>query len=477
MVDPVVVIGAGPAGMTAAWQLAKRGMKVAVLEQDSMVGGLSKTICRREGFCYDYGPHTFHIRETEGSRRVVSEVQSLLDGRYRILDRGTRIYLEKKYFSYPPQIREVLRRVSPGLGARIWLDYLYAALRHAFNPARQEDSFEEWGVRNLGRTLYDTFFGLYSEKVWGIPMSQVSSRQAQRVAKLNLKNIVLRMLRFKVDPETYFIKYFYPHGGIGRLYERMADEVRSAGGKVHLNATATRVDTVGQRASAVVYEQDGREHSISCSNVISTLPLAEVTAMIIPALPLAEIEAAQKLDYRGLVLVYLVINRPRVTDYHWCYLIESRFKCSRFSEQKNVSPEMLPENQTVLCVEISCQYGDERWRATDEELARVATDDMAEMGILQREDVVEYSVVRVRRAYPIYRLGFEKVLYKVLSELHRLENFYTIGRHGLFMNSSMDDSVEMGMRVAMQIAEDKSRETWWQDVLTWTQLTGVASLK
>ena len=477
MVEPIVVIGAGPAGMTAAWQLAKRGIKVEVLEQDKMVGGLAKTICHREGICYDYGPHTFHIRETEASRRVVSEVQSLLGGRYRILDRGTRIYLEEKYFSYPPQIREVLRRVSLGLGARIWLDYLYAALRHAFNPARQEDSFEEWGVRNLGRTLYDTFFGLYSEKVWGIPMSQVSSRQAQRVAKLNLKNIVLRMLKFRVDPETYFIKYFYPYGGIGRLYDRMAEEVRSSGGTVHLNATATRIETVGRRVRAVTYEQDGLERSISCNSVISTLPLVEVTSMMTPALPPAELEAAEKLNYRSLAMVYLLINRPSLTDYHWCYLIEPTFKCSRFSEQKNISPELLPQHQTVLCVEVSCEYGDERWRAADEDLARMATDDLARMGILQAEDVEEYSVIRLRRAYPIYRLGFERVLHKVLSGLHQMENFYTIGRHGLFMNNSMDDNVEMGMRVAAQIAEDKARETWWQDVLAWTQLAGVSNLK
>jgi protoporphyrinogen oxidase len=308
-------------------------------------------------------------------------------------------------------------------------------------------------------------------------MSQVSSRQAQRVAKLNLRNIVLRMLKFRADPETYFIKYFYPYGGIGRLYDRMAEEVRSSGGMVHLNARATRVETVGPRVSAVIYEQDGLEHSISCSSVISTLPLVEVAAMITPALPPAELEAAEKLDYRSLAMVYLLINRPHLTDYHWCYLIEPRFKCSRFSEQKNISPELLPQNQTVLCVEVSCGYDDERWQAADEDLARMAMEDLAQMGILQPEDVEEYSVVRVRRAYPIYRLGFERVLHKVLSGLHRLENFYTIGRHGLFMNNSMDDNVEMGMRVAAQIAEGKARETWWQDVLTWTQLTGVPDLK
>lgn len=475
MTEPVVVIGAGPAGMSAAWQLARRGVRVEVIERDSMVGGLAKTICLREGFCYDYGPHTFHIRETEASRRVVSEILSLLGDQYRVLDRGTRIFLEGRYFTYPPQMREVLRKVSLGLGIRIVLDYLHASLRYALNPAQQEDSFEDWGVRNLGRTLYDTFFGLYSEKVWGISMSQISSRQAQRVAKLNLKNIILRMFKLKADPDTYFIKYLYPHGGIGNLYNRMAEEVESRGGTVHLNATATRIEADGQRVCAVVYEREGEEHTIPCSGLVSALPLTMVTSMVTPALSPAALETAAELHYRSLLLIYLVVNRPRVTDYHWCYLIEPRFKCNRFSEQKNVSPEMLPENQTVLCVEASCEYGDERWQAADEELARMATDDLVRLGILQAaEDVEERFAVRIRYAYPIYRLGFERVLYNLLNELHRLQNFHTIGRHGLFINNSMDENVEMGIRVAAQIADGRPREAWWRDVMSWTQLTGEA---
>jgi protoporphyrinogen oxidase len=470
MVEPVVVIGTGPAGISAAWQLAKRGIPVEVIEQDSVVGGLAKTISHRAGLRYDYGPHAFHIRETESSHRVVSAVQSLLNGQYRVLDRGTRLFLKGKYFVYPPEISEVVRKVSLSLGLRIGLDYLYAALRYALNPAKQEDSFEDWGVRNLGRTLYDTFFGLYSEKVWGIAMSQVSSRQAQRVAKLNLKNIILRMLKFNADPETYFIQYFYPHDGIGSLYQLMADEVKACGGVVHLNATATRIETDGQKVRSVACEQSGKEHVITCQGLVSTLPLSVVTPMFAPALSPTTLAMAEKLDHCSLILVYLVINCPRVTDYHWCYLIEPKFKCNRFSEQKNVSPDLLPEDKTALCVETSCRYEDNLWRASDVDLGRMAVKDLVEMGILRPENVEEHFVTRIRYAYPIYRLGFEEVLHALLSELHRVNNFYTIGRHGLFMNNSMDDNVEMGMRLAAHVAEREAREIWWQSVLRWTQL-------
>lgn len=475
MAEPFVIIGAGPAGLTAGWQLAKRGLPVAVIEQDSTVGGLAKTISHRAGLSYDYGPHTFHIRDTDSSRQVVSEVQSLLSGQYRILERGTRLFLKGEYFVYPPEIMEVLGKVNPKLAMRICWDYLHAALRYALTPPAREDSFEDWGIRNLGRTLYDTFFGIYSEKVWGIPMSEVSSRQAQRVAKLNLKNILLRMLRFKADPETYFIQYFYPRGGIGELYRLMAEELQASGGTVHLNATATRIEADGLRARAVAYKQDGREHVIPCRGVISTLPLSAVAPMFLPALPSTTLETAEKLDYCSLILTYLVIDLPRVTDYHWCYLIEPRFKCNRFSEQKNVSPDLLPDEKTVLCVETSCRYGDDRWFASDEVLGGMAVGDLVEMGVLRAENIAEHFVMRIRNAYPIYRLGFEKILLALLRELHRYENFFTIGRHGLFMNNSMDDNVEMGMRLAEHISESKAREEWFQSVLRWTQLTGVAA--
>ena len=454
--------------------MAKRGIPVEVIEQENVVGGLAKTISHRAGLRYDYGPHTFHIRETESSHRVVSEVQSLLKGQYRVLDRGTRLFLKSKFFVYPPEISEVVSNVSLGLGFRIGWDYIYAALRYALDPARQEDSFEDWGVRNLGRTLYDTFFGLYSEKVWGISMSQVSSRQAQRVAKLNLKNIILRMFKFKADPETYFIQYFYPSEGIGNLYQRMAEEVQVSGGLVHVNARATRIETDGQKVRTVAYEQAGREHVIPCSRLVSTLPLSVAAPMFVPALPPVTLETAEKLDYCSLILVYLVVDRPQLTDYHWCYLIESKFKCNRFSEQKNVSPGLLPENKTVLCVEISCRHEDNLWRATDTDLGRMAVKDLVQMGILRPEHVEEHFVTRIRYAYPIYRLGFERELCSLLGELHQVQNFYTIGRHGLFMNNSMDDNVEMGMRLAEHISEHETRESWWQSVLRWTQLARVA---
>ena len=276
----VVILGAGPAGITAAWRLSELGYPVTVLERDDAVGGMARTI-NVGNYAVDFGPHTFHVRETDESRRVLASIKRFFGDDPLILTRGTRVLLRGKEYVYPLEMLQVLKGGSPFLSARIIFDYLMATLKSTFAPAKKEDSFEEWGVRNLGRTLYDLCFGIYSERVWGLPTSQISSKQAQRVAKLNLKNIILRTLGINADPATYFTKYMYPRKGISLLYEGMAAEVRGAGNVIKLNAPAVRLERDpstgsgqgGERVARVVYREDGQDKAIDCDILLSTLPL------------------------------------------------------------------------------------------------------------------------------------------------------------------------------------------------------------
>src|SRR5499427_7195959 len=217
--------------MSAAWRLSELGQPVVVLERDGAVGGMGKTI-RVGPYAVDYGPHTFHIRETEESRAIHEAIRPFFGPDPLILTRGTRVLLRGKEYVYPLEMLQVLTGVSPLLAFRIVFDYALATITSTLAPPKKEDSFEEWGVRNLGRTLYDLCFGIYSERVWGLPTSQISSKQAQRVAKLNLKNIVLRTLGIKADPAAHFTEYMYPRAGISDLYENMAARFRACGGQL-----------------------------------------------------------------------------------------------------------------------------------------------------------------------------------------------------------------------------------------------------
>ena len=468
----VVILGAGPAGITAAWRLSELGYPVTVLERDDAVGGMARTINVGK-YAVDFGPHTFHVRETDESRRVLASIKRFFGDDPLILTRGTRVLLRGKEYVYPLEMLQVLKGVSPFLSARIVFDYLMATLKSTFAPAKKEDSFEEWGVRNLGRTLYDLCFGIYSERVWGLPTSQISSKQAQRVAKLNLKNIILRTLGINADPATYFTKYMYPRKGISLLYEGMAAEVRAAGNVIKLQAPAVRLEREGDRVTRVAYTESGQQKTIDCDILLSTLPLPSLVSMMSPALPAPVVAHAAKLKYRSLKLIYIALKRAQMTDYHWVYLLDEQFRVNRLSEQKNVSPDMVPTDSTVLCIELSLWKDEPLWQASDEEVFQLALRDLMKMGYgVTPGEVLEYHVTDIPTAYPVYELNFEEHLISVLDGVHEVPNLLTLGRHGLFLNNSMDDNVLLGMQIADHInrPEGADSRAWKTEMLAFMNL-------
>ena len=467
----VVVLGAGPAGISAAWQLSERGIAATVLERDSAVGGMGKTIKVGDYFV-DYGPHTFHIRETAESKAIHEAIKPFFGEDPLILTRGTRVLLRGKEYVYPLEMLQVLTGVSPFLSFRIVFDYLLASIKSTLAPAKKEHSFEEWGVRNLGRTLYDLCFGIYSERVWGLPTSQISSKQAQRVAKLNLKNIILRTLGIKADPATYFTKYMYPRAGISVLFESMSTAAKKNGQQVLLESPVVRLEREGDAIRRVVYRHEGHEKTIECDGVLSTLPLPALVDLIDPPLPQAVTDHSRKLRYRSLKLIYIALKRKQLTDYHWVYLLDEHFRVNRMSEQKNVSAQMVPGDRTVLCIELSCWRDEPVWKASDEEIYRIALNDLLKMGYgITESEVDDYFVTDISTAYPVYELNFEDHLIPTLEGVHAVPNLLTLGRHGLFLNNSMDDNVLLGMKVADQIADRGfDSKSWLSEMLAFMNL-------
>lgn len=471
MNTPIVVLGAGPAGITAGWRLAELGHRVVALDRDDAVGGMGKTL-KLDQYKADFGPHTFHIRATDESRAVIDAIRPFFGDNPIILSRGTRVLLRGKYYVYPLELTQVLFGLNPALSARIIFDYAVATLKAMVAPPKEEDSFEEWGVRNLGRTLYDLCFGIYSARVWGLPTSQISSKQAQRVAKLNLKNVILRTLGIRADPATYFTEYMYPQDGISVLYENMADRMVKCGGQLLLRSEVVRIDREGDRVTAVVYRRDGQEHVIPCAGLLATAPLPALARMFRPALPDEVLHHAGRLRYRSLKLVYIVLDRDRMSDYHWVYLLDEHFRVNRISEQKNVSGAMIPPQQTLLCIEISCFKDDEIWKASDEDLYHLALRDLMKTGYgVKESEVAQYYVAGIDTAYPVYELNFEDHLLPVLDGLHGLGNLLTLGRHGLFLNNSMDDNVLLGIKAADYIhARGVQSRPWLDDMLAFMHL-------
>jgi protoporphyrinogen oxidase len=422
---------------------------------------MGKTI-RVGKYAVDYGPHTFHIRETEESRAIHETIRPFFGPDPLILTRGTRVLLRGKEYVYPLEMLQVLTGVSPFLSARIIFDYVVATIKSTVAPPKHEDSFEEWGIRNLGRTLYDLCFGIYSERVWGLPTSQISSKQAQRVAKLNLKNVILRTIGIKADPATYFTKYMYPRQGISVLFENMAGAARTNGTAICLESPVVRLERDGDRIARVVYLEQGVERTVACRGVLSTLPLPALVNMITPALPESVAAHAAKLRYRSLKLIYIALKRAQLTDYHWVYLLDSQYRVNRMSEQKNVSGSMVPRDRTILCIELSCWRDEPVWDASDEDVYRIALTDLLKMGYgVTESEVEDYYVADIPTAYPVYELNFEEHLIPVLEGVHAVPNLLTLGRHGLFLNNSMDDNVLLGIKIGDHIARGQFNSGAW----------------
>jgi protoporphyrinogen oxidase len=252
----------------------------------------------------------------------------------------------------------------------------------------------------------------------------------------------------------------------------MAAEFRSTGNCLLLDSPVVRLERDGDRIARVVVTNGGRETAIDCDGVVSTLPLPQLIKLITPALPARVAEHAARLRYRSLKLIYIALKRPRLTDYHWVYLLDTKFRVNRMSEQKNVSAEMVPADRTVLCIELSCWRDEPIWKASDEEIYRLALKDVMQMGYGVREDEVEdYYIADIATAYPVYELDFERYLIPVLEGVHAVPNLLTIGRHGLFLNNSMDDNVLLGMKVASHIAEGGfNSQAWLSEMLAFMSL-------
>jgi protoporphyrinogen oxidase len=465
MNEKIVILGGGPAGMATAWQLAERGKRVVLLEKCHDVGGMARTI-EFQGCQVDFGPHIIHVRDTEESIQLIQEIKRLLGHEPLLLQHNVRVLLQKKFYHYPWQISELLFKLNPLLSTRVLLDYILANMKHLLVRNTDFRSFEEWGVKNVGRTLYDLAIGHYSRKVWGIPTSEISVRQAQRVAKINLRVLILRLLGINADPVAHFRQYIYPHGGIRVLFQQMTKRIEEAGGEVIRDAGVCGIHMQDGTLQGVEYLHEGKSCFQKADFIVSTIPLPSLIPMFQPKLPACVQNAGTHLYYRGLIIVYVLLDRPRYSSTHWTYLIDDEYHCNRVSEQKSVCAEMVPPDQTALCFEITCTDGDGLSRASDGELFELVCEDAHRAKIFSRKDVLHYELMRFKDVYPVYRVGFEEELTMILKELHSMNNFATIGRHGLFLNNSMDDNILLGKMLAGELAQTVWHKEHWEAKMT-----------
>jgi protoporphyrinogen oxidase len=441
------VLGAGLAGLASAYTLAKAKKRVVVVEKDSQVGGLSRTVVHN-GFRFDLGGHRFFTKNPE----IEELVKNLLSDELVVARRSSKIFMRGKYFDYPLKPFNALLGLGMRESAKIVIDYSLERLR----SRKSIISLEDWVVANFGRELFNIFFKEYSEKVWGISCDRISAEWvAQRIRGLSLgvalKDALLRINHRK--PATLIREFLYSAKGIGRLAERLREEV--APNPVLLGCRVKRVDHARGRILNITAQNCDSEITIEASNYISSIPITSLVKMLSPEPPEEVLQAASKLRFRDTVIVAIMVNKPRVTSLSWIYIPEKKIPFGRIHEPNNWSEAMSPRGKTSLVTEYFCFSGEKLWNMSDEELAQVTVEHLEELGFIKEKDVIDSRVVRVRNAYPLLEVGYRRHYEMILDYLSGFENLQLVGRTGMFRYHNMDHAMETGIKAARNILGEK----------------------
>lgn len=449
-----VVIGGGPSGLTAAYQLTKQGLSPIVLEKDHTVGGLAKTE-EYKGFHFDLGGHRFFTKS-----KVVNEFwNEVLPDDFLLRPRLSRIHYRGKFFHYPLKPFNVLSGLGPIESVLVFLSYL----RWQVFPYKQEETFEEWVTNRFGRRLFQTFFKTYTEKVWGIPCSELKAEwAAQRIKDLSMKSVILSMLfNSKNKIKSLIEQFHYPRLGPGMMWRSVRDRIHKNGGEVFTSADVVEIQRTDWRIDKVIVEREGRREIVEGTHFISSMPLTEFIEQLNPPAPANELASAAKLKYRDFLTVCLIVDRKQIFNDNWIYVHDPGVKVGRIQNFKNWSPDMVPNaDQSSLGLEYFCNKGDELWRMPDEELIELGKQEVARLNLVKPGEIVDGCVVRVPHAYPVYDSGYREHLDSLKDYIGRFDNVQTIGRNGLHRYNNQDHAMLTGMLAAQNLLHNENHDLW-----------------
>jgi protoporphyrinogen oxidase len=445
--DDVLVLGAGLTGLSAGHALAGAGLGVTVIEREASVGGLAKTVAHG-AFRFDLGGHRFFTQD----KAVEALVQGLLGPELSTVPRKSQILVRNRYIDYPLRPLNAMSGLGIPTAWRILLDQARARLGGRGGSSAVV-SLEDWVVRHFGRTLFQIYFKEYSEKVWGIGCERISQDWvAQRIQGLSLGTAVRNALFHHQGRaiRTLTDRFLYPRSGIGRIAERLGEEIEQEN-EVRCGVEITGVRHEDSRVRAVVVRDGSRTATLEGRLFVSTLPLTDLVRLLDPGPPTKVLGAAAALKFRDLVIVAVMLDRERATDQSWIYFPERRIPFGRIHEPTNWSPRMAPEGRTLLVAEQFCFRGDDTWRASDPELAERAIRTLEGLGIVSRKEVLDSTVLRVPKAYPLFEVGYREHCQTLLGYLRRFRNLFPAGRGGTFSYHNMDQAMASGMAAAERI--------------------------
>jgi protoporphyrinogen oxidase len=458
---PVAIIGAGPAGLTAGYELVKRGIKPIVLERANLVGGISRTEMYK-GYRFDIGGHRFFTKVPQVERFW----HEILDREFIQVPRLSRIYYQGKFYNYPLSVANTLSNIGLSQSCLMVTSYLKAKLKSGLKLTPEPETFEEWVTDRFGERLYRTFFKTYTEKVWGIPCNQIRADwAAQRINGMSLRRVVINALFGSQNAKSLIKKFEYPILGPGMMWERTQESIERQGGTVRLNTTVKRIERSGQRIERIEIEHNGKIQHIEADTFISTMPVTTLLHRLDPLPPPEIIAAAQGLKYRDFLIVALIVDRDDLFPDNWIYIHSPEFKVGRIQNFKNWSAAMVPEpGKTCLGMEYFCNEGEDLWGRSTEELIAIATQEAIDLNIgVLPGDVIDGTVIRQPKAYPVYDGEYRQHLQVIQDYLETFENLQTVGRNGMHRYNNQDHSMLTAM-LAVQNILGEAHDLWTVNV-------------
>ena len=445
-----VVMGAGPAGLTAAYELAKKGEESVVLEQADKVGGISRTEVYK-GYRFDIGGHRFFTKVGE----VQQIWQEILGDEFIQVPRLSRIYYRGKFFDYPLSIGSTLSNLGVLDSGLIIASYLKSKLKNTFNPGPEAENLEDWVIERFGDRLYRTFFKSYTEKVWGISCDKIQAEwAAQRIKGLSLRKAVINAAFGSNDTKTLIKEFDYPIYGPGMMWERCQKLLEAGGSPVHMETRVIKVIHDGKRVQRVAAQtRAGETMDLAGDHFVSSMPITALARCLDPAPPKPVLEAAKGLKYRDFLIVPLVINLKDIFPDNWIYIHSPAFKVGRIQNFKNWSAAMVPDaSKTCVGMEYFCSEGDPLWEMSDEALIEQAAEEIVGLGLVPDTKYVEDgTVIRQKKAYPVYDGSYRQHLAVIQDYLQQFENLQTVGRNGMHRYNNQDHSMLTGLLAAKNI--------------------------
>ena len=446
----IAIIGAGPAGMTAGYELAKKIKDVDVYEAGSAVGGMAKTLDLWNQKI-DIGPHRFFSNDTR-----INELWLEVAGKdYEMVDRLTRIYYNKRFFHYPIKAFDALKNLGIFTAAGCVISYGLEKI----SPTKDTSTFEGWVTNRFGKKLYSIFFKTYTEKLWGIPCNVLDADfAAQRIKKFSLGEAMKTALFGNSGKHKTLVDQFaYPHQGTGMVYERMAAFVKKQGGNVFLNTPIKRVLTKNNKAYAIELE-DGTIKEYD--HIISSMPLSLMVSRL-PEVPENIRTAANSLKFRNTIIVYLNVQAKDLFPDNWLYVHSADLRMGRLTNFRNWVPQVNGSEQSTICaLEYWCYDEDDFWNWSEEKLIELGKEELRKTGLIGNAQITAGYVYKIHRCYPVYSTGYKDTLIPVENYLKTVENLHVIGRYGAFKYNNQDHSILMGMLAAQNILEGKNHNLW-----------------